>query len=197
MQVSAMLFPVRTSKRNLPALSLSLVFGISSCSPKAPMSAVAIPPQADATATIQEIMAGKIDPAADALWGSVAFIESPSGTEDRRPRTEAEWRAVRTDAVSLLDATKLLRFPGRLVKYGNALPGHGELPTAEIQRRIDANHESFVQFVGLLQDAGFKALNAIDAKDAQGLMNAGGVIDEACEACHVTYWYPNQNRPGT
>jgi hypothetical protein len=24
------------------------------------------------------------------------------------------------------------------------------------------------------------------------LMNAGGVIDAACEACHVVYWYPKQ-----
>jgi len=192
-----MLRAVRTSKRNLPALGLALVFGMGSCSPEAPRSAVAIAPQTDSNATIQEIMEGKIDPAADALWSSVAYIASPSGTEDRRPRTEAEWRAVRIDAIGLLDATKLLRVPGRRVKNGNSPPGHGELPAAEIQKRIDANHQTFVQFVGLLQESGLQALNAIDAKDAQALMNAGGVIDEACEACHLTYWYPNQNRPGT
>jgi len=52
------------------------------------------------------------------------------------------------------------------------------------------------QFARNLQDAGLKALSAIEAKDTQGLMDAGGTIDEACEACHVTYWYPHQNRPG-
>jgi cytochrome c556 len=61
---------------------------------------------------------------------------------------------------------------------------------------MDATHEVFTQFARNLQDAGLKALAAITAKDAQGLMDAGGTIDEACEACHVTYWYPNQKRPG-
>ena len=190
-----MLFPVRTSRRNSVALSLLLACGVSACSPEARTSVAAPPSQADATATIQEIMAAKVDPAADALWASVAFIASPSGTEERRPRTAAEWRAVRGDAVSLLAAAKLLRVPGRLVKHGNSPPGQGELSAAEIQQRIDAHPDAFVRFVGRLQDAGLKALAAIDARDPQGLMDAGGVIDAACEACHLSYWYPKQNRP--
>ena len=36
------------------------------------------------------------------------------------------------------------------------------------------------------------ALKAIEAKDAQGLWDAGGKIDMACENCHLKYWYPNQ-----
>jgi cytochrome c556 len=170
---------------------------MSACSSKTPTSAVATPQQKQLTATIQELMLGKIDPAADALWDSVAFIESPSGTEDRRPRTDSEWRAVRTHAISLVEAAKLLRVPGRRVKSGNSAAGHGELSSAEIQERIDTNQDGFVGFAGLLQDAGLKALTAIDARNAQALMDAGGVIDEACEACHATYWYPNQNRRGT
>ena len=43
-----------------------------------------------------------------------------------------------------------------------------------------------------LQDAGAEALKAIEAKDAEGLSNAGGDIDAACESCHVKYWYPNK-----
>jgi hypothetical protein len=195
MKVSAMPLLVRTSKRKLCALSLSLVFGISACSPAARTSAVAVPPRTDSTATIQEIMAAKIDPAADVLWASVAFIASPSGTEDRRPRTAAEWRAVRGEAVSLLAAAQLLRVPGRLVKHGNSPPGHGELSAAEIQQRIDANPDAFARFVEQLQEAGLRALAAIDARDPQGLMDAGGVIDAACEACHLSYWYPDRNRP--
>ncbi len=92
--------------------------------------------------------------------------------------------------------------PGRSVAAAPTLtvaagpPGLGELSHAEIQRKIDSTHDSFAQFARNLQDAALKALTAIDAKNAQGLMDAGGVIDAACEACHVTYWYPNQNRPG-
>ena len=34
------------------------------------------------------------------------------------------------------------------------------------------------------------ALDAIDAKDPNRLLEVGGEIDEACEACHLVYWYP-------
>jgi hypothetical protein len=35
-----------------------------------------------------------------------------------------------------------------------------------------------------------QALEAIDAKDAKRLLDVGGDIDAACEACHLVYWYP-------
>ncbi|GAC1452453.1 MAG: hypothetical protein PVS2B3_05920 [Steroidobacteraceae bacterium] len=143
-------------------------------------------------------MEGFIDPSADALWDSVAFIATPSGTEDRRPRTDAEWQAVRTSAIRLIEAANLLGMPGRRVAVDSpagAPPAPGELSHDEIQQRIGATHEGFVQFARHLQDAGLKALAAIDARNPQGLLEAGGAIDEACEACHITYWYPDQKRP--
>ena len=173
------------------------------------------------TATIPDLMDGIIDPAADVLWDSVAYIATPKGVEDRQPRTDDEWKTVRNSAITLIEAANLLSMPGRRVVAAHtptapvaptaaaaaaapiaaaapadAPPGLGELSHAEIQQRIDATHNSFTQFARNLQDAGLKALAAIDAKDAQRMMDAGGTIDEACEACHVTYWYPNQKRPG-
>jgi hypothetical protein len=145
-------------------------------------------------------MDGIIDPSADVLWDSVAYVASTQGIEDRQPRTDAEWKAVRTSAITLIEAANLLSMPGRHVaahKASDPPPGPGELSHAQIQQRIDATHDSFTQFARALQDAGLKALTAIEARDAQGLMDAGGTIDEACEACHVTYWYPDQKRPGT
>jgi hypothetical protein len=46
-----------------------------------------------------------------------------------------------------------------------------------------------------LRDAGMAALRATDAKDPQALMMAGGGMEAVCEACHVTFWYPNQVIP--
>jgi hypothetical protein len=155
------------------------------------------------TATIQDLMDGIVDPSADVLWDSVAYIANMKGIEDRQPRTDEEWKTVRYSAITLIEAANLLSMPGRQVAAArnptasDAPPGRGELSHAEIQQRIDSTHDSFTQFARNLQDAASKALTAIDAKNAQGLMDAGGVIDEACEACHVTYWYPNQNRPGS
>jgi hypothetical protein len=179
---------------SLPLVGVAL--GAVGCArPAAPVASVP-QPQFRLTATIQDLMEGLVDPSADALWDSVAYIATTAGTEDRRPRTAGEWKAVRVSAVNLIEAANLLSMPGRRVALRSAA-GPGELAPPEIQRRIDASHGAFVQFAHALQDAGTRALAAIDAKDAQGLMDTGGVIDEACEACHVTYWYPNQNRPGT
>jgi hypothetical protein len=194
-----MLFGVRHPNRlwSRMATCLTVVLWVAGCSSPGPKVATSSSPL-HLTATIQDLMEGQIDPSADALWDSVAFIASTSGTEDRQPRTDAEWQAVRVDAITLIEAMNLLRLPGRRVKIEpSAAVGLGELSAAEIQQKIHANPENFSQFALLLQGAGLQALAAIDAKDAQGLMDAGGVIDAACEACHITYWYPNQKRPGT
>jgi cytochrome c556 len=142
--------------------------------------------------TIQDLMNGIIDPSADVLWDSVAYIASEKGIEDRQPRTAAEWQTVRRSAITLIEAANLLSMPGRSVA---PTQGPGGLTPAEIQQRIDSSHAAFAQFARNLQDAGLQALAAIDAHNAEGLMDAGGRIDAACEACHVTYWYPNERRP--
>jgi len=148
-------------------------------------------------------MDGIIDPSADVLWDSVAYIATTKGIEDRQPRTPEEWKAVRISAITLIEAANLLSMPGRRVAAVHlpgeapAVPAPGELTHEEIQQRINSTHDVFVGFARNLQNAGLKALAAIDAQNAQGLMDAGGTIDEACEACHLTYWYPNQTRPGS
>ena len=177
--------------------ALALLIAAAGCTRQSQPTAANPAPTYDLTATVRELMDGQIDPAADALWDSVAFIATEHGTEDRRPRTAEEWQAVRMSAVALIEATNLLSMPGRRVAGADQQPGPGELSAAQIQQRIEANQRTFVQFARVLQAAGHQALTAIDARDAQGLMDAGGVIDEACESCHVTYWYPNQSRPAS
>ena len=172
---------------------------IAGCEKHAASQAAPILTHYQLTATIVDLMEGLIDPSADALWDSVAYITNAKGTEDRQPRTAEEWQAVRLNAVNLIEAANLLSMPGRIVANdpanGSPKPGPGELSHADSQKLIDANHEGFVQFAHVLQIAGSEALAAIDAKNAQALMDAGTTIDNACEACHVTYWYPNQRRP--
>jgi cytochrome c556 len=147
--------------------------------------------------TIQELMDTRVDPSADVLWDSVAFIASAKGEEDRRPRTPAEWDAVRQSALALIEAVNEVSAPGRRVASVDKEPGPGELRASAIQRRIDANPEAFARHARALVSATEKALTAIDAKNADALMSAGGLIDEACEACHVVYWYPHQARKGS
>lgn len=150
-----------------------------------------------ATATIKELMDSTIDPSADALWDSVAVVNSLSGEQERKPRTPEEWLAVRRHAITLIEATNLLVIDGRHAAPAGTLPGAGELTPQQIDQRIASDRAAFVQFAHGLHATAIKALDAIDKKDSEGLLQAGGDIDAACEACHVTYWYPNQKVPTT
>ena len=149
-------------------------------------------PQYRPTATVKDIMTSVIDPEADVLWNSVATIVSLTGTEERAPKTDDEWAAVRRSAVQLVEATNLLRIPGRLV----ARPGEKsenpriELQPETIQRMIAEDPATWSTLVDRLHDAAVPALKAIDARNARGLFDAGEHIEHACEACHQQYWYP-------
>lgn len=150
-----------------------------------------------ATATIKELMDSTVDPSADALWESVATVSSLAGEEEKKPRTPEEWLAVRRHAITLIEATNLLVMEGRHAAPAGTQPAEGELSPQQIDQRIASDRAAFVQFAHGLHATATKALEAIDRKDSEALLQAGGDIDSACEACHVTYWYPNQKLPTT
>ena len=149
-------------------------------------------PQFRPTATVKDIMTSIVDPEADVLWNAVATIVSLTGTEERAPKTDEEWEAVRRSAVQLVEATNLLRVPGRHV----ARPGEKsqnpriELQPETIQKMIAEDPATWSRHVDQLHDAAVPALTAADAKNAKGLFDAGEHIERACESCHQQYWYP-------
>jgi len=146
------------------------------------------------TATIQDIMDAQIDPAADDVWNSVASIVTLAGIEERQPRTDEEWEAVRLKALLVTEGANLLAMPGRrVVAEGKPLDAEelaGEKP-ADIEKAIENNRAAFVRMAQGLHDAGLEVLAAIAAKSPQQLIDAGEKLDTACENCHSTFWYPN------
>ena len=148
------------------------------------------------TASIRELMDSEIDPAADFIWASVASISTRAGLEERQPRTDEEWLEVRRHAITLIEATNLLVMDGRRVSHRfEPASGAGELDTDQAQQKIDANRVAFVALAERLRHTGLQTLAAIDAKDPVRLFDLGGSIDDACESCHVTFWYPNLALP--
>jgi hypothetical protein len=151
------------------------------------------------TATIQDLMDAEIDPAADFLWGSVGFVSTKDGTEDKRPRTDKDWDTVRNQAIILIEATNLLVLPGRIVATAGSKLDPSEVAGIEdpkdIQKAIDAAQPSFVALAHGLYDAAAEILKAIDAKDVARMDAAGEKLDAACEACHRAFWYPNAPEP--
>ena len=185
--------------RAAPIIALAL--GLAACSQnEAPPPATAAPQtpfQPDAS--IQDLMLNVVDHNADILWESVAVISSEKGIEERMPRTDEEWATVRAAAVTLAEATNLLMIPSRKVVHeGKVLQDsevEGILKADQIQSLIDGDRTKFASKALALHSAALAALAAIDAKDHNKLSDVGGAIDEACEQCHTTYWYPDEKKP--
>jgi hypothetical protein len=183
------------------ATIVTLALGLVACSqnqaPPAAAAAPQMPYQPDAS--IQDLMQNVVDHNADILWESVAVISSEKGVEERQPRTDADWAEVRAAAIGLSEATNLLMIPGRKVAHeGKALQDsevEGILKAEQIQALIDGDRTKFASKAMALHAAALEAVKAIDAKDVTKLSDVGGAIDEACEQCHTTYWYPDQNKP--
>jgi len=163
------------------------------------LSACKKPPAPQPQASIRDIMVSEVDPSADALWASVGSTVTASGTVDRSPRTDADWQTVRRYAITLTEAPNLLVIPGRKVAGVGQTTDDNSTPGIQkpdvIQAQIAADRPRFERLAKGLQLAGLKALKAVDAKDPAALIDAGAALDEACEACHRTYWYPNSPEP--
>lgn len=156
-------------------------------------------PAPQPVASIQEIMQAIVDPSADALWESVSTTVSAAGIEEKLPVNDAEWLQLRHLAVSIAEAANLLVADGRAVAHtGHTLEDahvNGILVPAEIEQKIAADRPAFALKALALQQAAQQIIAAIDARDTERFLAAGGQLDHACESCHQKYWYPNDKVP--
>jgi hypothetical protein len=145
--------------------------------------------------SVQQTMDLLIDPAADALWSAVGTSVSARGTRIHQPRTAAEWAKVAGYAQSLVSGAKRLQTPGLPV----GVNAHSRLAdantpgtrtAAQIRVDIDADPARFRDAAIRLEEVSNDALAAARKHDVTGILDAGGALDAACEACHAAYWYP-------
>jgi len=143
-------------------------------------------------ATIIEIMDSMMMSSAQVLWDSTGVISTAEGVIELKPETEEDWQKLRWSAVTLAEATNALVIPGRRVDRPDAIAGDPleGLGPDEIQALIDDNRAAWVAFAHSMHGAAMETIRAIDAKDLDGLSEAGGTIDAACEGCHLVFWYP-------
>jgi len=149
-------------------------------------------------ASVQSLMQEQIEPAAEALWNSVSTTVTAEGVEEKHPETPEQWSAVRAHAVALMEASKQLEHERKLLSPGQQMADEGVqgvLPAAKVEETIAAKRGQFVQFARLLHGVSEQMLSAIDAKNVQGMIDAGEAIDSACESCHLVFWYPDQIIP--
>jgi len=171
-----------------------VVFG-SAC--RGQQQASAPQPEYAPTATIKDIMDAIIDPSADVVWESVQTVVTPAGTDERMPKNDEEWAAVRRGAIRVVEGTNLLMMPGRHVARPHEkseTPGV-ELEPEVIEVNINKDRAQWNKLAKGLYETSMEALKAIEAKDVNALIDIGGRMDTSCENCHMAYWYPNQPLP--
>jgi hypothetical protein len=115
-------------------------------------------------ADVKQLMQSVIDPNADAIWEATGSIVTAKGVEERRPKNQAEWDAVRNSAVVLTEAGNLLMMVPRAKD--------GDVWMKRSQEMIDT---------------GFAAWKAAEAKNVDALFTIGGDVYDACSHCHQDY----------
>jgi len=103
--------------------------------------------------SVMEIMDAMVVPQSDALFG----------VGRTAPATAAQWKALRLDAIVLIEAGRALTVAER-----------SEGPDWDAWSRGMAA-------------AAAQAINAIDARDVDGVLEAGGALIESCTGCHSLY----------
>jgi hypothetical protein len=149
--------------------------------------------------SIKDLMESIIDPSADTLWGAVGTVIDNEGVHETLPKTQEEWFDVRRAAVRMIEGANLLMMPEREAAPAGAkseAPGV-ELEPAQITALIKRKRKSFNAFAKELQVVGLEALQASDAKNVALLMEIGARIENVCESCHKTFWYPQGARAST
>jgi hypothetical protein len=92
-----------------------------------------------------------------------------------------------------MEASNMLLIPGRHVaRPGEKGDPRVELPPEQIEALINQDRANFTKLASGLYDSVLPVLRAIDKKDKDALLEAGDAIDQACENCHFTYWYPKR-----
>jgi len=149
--------------------------------------------------SIKDVMESMIDPSADTLWGSAGTIIDKQGTQDLSPKTQEQWLDVRRAAVRIIEGANLLMMPGReAAPAGTKSEAPGvELEPAEITVLIKKKRKSFDAFAKALQALGVEALRATEAKNVPLLEDIGGRMEDVCESCHQTFWYPQAKQAST
>jgi predicted nuclease with RNAse H fold len=168
------------------------------CTAPAPEPEAAAPAaQFRTDATIKDLMLGMVDTNADVVWLSVSFVNNDKGIVETRPQNDEDWETVRRGAVMLMEATNLLKMPGRKVARAHeksVVPGI-ELEPEEMQAMIEKDRAAWNKHADDLHAAVAETLTAIEAKDSDKVFELGEKIELACETCHKTYWYPNEVIP--
>ena len=144
--------------------------------------------------SVKELMRDMIDPVADNIFDAVWWETTAQGSVEHRPRTDADWEKIRIGAVTIAEGIYLLKVPRLFTPPGDVNnsvgPNAPELSPAEIQAKLDHDPVLWDAKIEAVRNVAKATLEAVKGKDVTAVFQAGADLDEACENCHLEYWYP-------
>jgi hypothetical protein len=139
-------------------------------------------------------MRDMLDPAADYIFDAVKIVYTKSGAVETVPKTEQDWEKIRIGAVTLGEGVYLLKIPRPFAPPGDENNSKGpdatELSPAHIKAKLEADPVLWNAKIEALRNVGLEVLEIVKQKKVDELWDAGHNLDQACESCHLQYWYP-------
>ena len=139
-------------------------------------------------------MRDMLDPAADNIFDAVKSVSTLSGTVEKAPKTEEDWEKIRIGAVTLAEGIYLLKIPRPFTPPGDENNSRGpdatELSPAQIKAKLEADPVLWNAKIEALRNVSLEVLDIVRKKNTAELWDAGDNLDQACETCHLEYWYP-------
>ena len=121
-------------------------------------------PAAPPVATVAEVMDGIVSPASSVVYQSVATTVTREGVEETRPKNDREWQRVAGNAAAIIEASEMLKAPGRTRDTGD-----------------------WVMIATAMGTAAAEARTAAQKKDPEGILAAGERLNNSCDNCHRKY----------
>ena len=183
---------MRTSRGDLASAGLlCLIVVLPSCTCEPATASAVAPLDITPYVSIKEVMENVIDPIADNIFDAVGTDVSTRGVIETKPVTDEDWAKVRQGAVTLLEATNLLKMPRRVAPAGDRNNSNGpnapELSPEQIQAKIDGNRALWNSHANQLRDDALRVLEIVKARNVDALFQAGSDLDRTCENCHLEY----------
>jgi cytochrome c556 len=178
-----------------------LVLSTTTCSSSGPAAAPVRAPELwgdlKPVVSVKELMRDMLDPIADNIFDSVKVVETKGGTVTTEPKTDEDWEKIRIGAVTIAEGVYLLKIrrpfapPGDL--NNSTGPDAVELAPAQITAKVEKDPVEWNARIEALRNVGLEVLDIVKRKDVNELWDASQNLDEACEACHKSYWYPGED----
>jgi hypothetical protein len=146
--------------------------------------------------SVKELMRDMIDPASDFVFDAVGTIITKGRRVERIPKTDADWDRIRIGAVTLAEGVYLLKIPRPFAPAGDHNNSEGadayELSPEQIKTKLEADPVLWNAKIEALRNVGLEVLEIVKRKDVDELWDAAENLDQACENCHLEYWYPGE-----